>query len=289
MDTLAPQAETARSHSPAVGFVTVAGIGVYYLTARFLGDIVGAGKEVHLKASGIGNIVDISESELAGFFDLNPSDYIGPCQYKLEDIDLEEGVMRLVIYSSDGNAKIGTFYGASEGFGEIFTAKKSGTLSAYPSVYQNEFKFIGNSDIQTITFEFASSYIVTKGQPFDGTSVSSIDGNANQIVLDFMSGRELSEACANFYTATVDDEDNHMIHTEGGSHTPKELNFAFNGVLTINGTAFNVCLGQGHHDGSNNWHLASLSMDADNNGKDGDLGSYRLDQDGSHTFKVSLA
>ena len=129
---------------------------------------------------------------------------------------------------------------------------------------------------------------IADGQQFDGVTVSPINGKANQIEIDFKAGREPSEKCADYYKAYVDDEKDNMIHTEGGDHAPNELNFAFKGTLTINGTAFNICLGQGDHDGSHNWHLCSTSVDADNNGKDGDIGSYRLEQSGSHTFKVSL-
>jgi len=288
MSTGQKKSDKAISAYPAGGIITVVGVGIYYLTARFLGDVVGSGKEVHLTADGVGEFADISETELAGFFYQNPSDYIGSCEYTLEEIDFEEGVMRLLIYSSDGNTKIGAFYGLSEGFGEAFAHKKKGSLSAYPSVYDNKFNFEGNDDISTITFLYSGDYSLTDGQQFDGVTVSPINGKANQIEIDFKAGREPSEKCADYYKAYVDDEKDNMIHTEGGDHAPNELNFAFKGTLTINGTAFNICLGQGDHDGSHNWHLCSTSVDADNNGKDGDIGSYRLEQSGSHTFKVSL-
>jgi hypothetical protein len=273
--------------SPAVGYVTVLGIGVYYLSARFLGDIVGSGKEIHLKADGLGEFVDASFSEMAGFFYVDPSAHIGRCYYTLEDFEVEEGMMRLVIYGSDKETRIGAFYGLSEGFGEAYAHKKKASLSTWPSVYENKVKFIGNSTVSSITF-LPHDHIVTKGQPFDGIAVAPINGHNNEIEIDFKSGRKGSKECADFFNATVNGDEAHMIHTERGSNKPGELNFAFNGTLTINGQAFEICLGQGHYLTTNNWHLAATSLDADGNGKNGNLGKFRLEQDGSHTFKVSV-
>jgi hypothetical protein len=80
-----------------------------------------------------------------------------------------------------------------------------------------------------------------------------------------------------------------MIHTLGGDHIPKELNFSIKGKLSINDTVFDICLGQGHTDSKNNWHLASPDINSDTNGKNGVIGGkYRLSQDGSHSLIVQV-
>ncbi|MBL4703439.1 MAG: hypothetical protein JKY54_02900 [Flavobacteriales bacterium] len=62
-----------------------------------------------------------------------------------------------------------------------------------------------------------------------------------------------------------------MIHTANGSNVPSKLNFAVIGTLTINDDEFEVCLGQGHYDTTNNWHLCSTSIEAKENNKGGML------------------
>jgi len=82
-----------------------------------------------------------------------------------------------------------------------------------------------------------------------------------------------------------------MMHTEHGDYRPQEMNFAFSGTLVINGISFPVALGQGHYSSTNNWFLNSDNLDADDDHKGGKLigggAKYKLEPDGSYTFKVS--
>lgn len=245
-------------------------------------------KGIGFSATGIGNIVDISESELEGTFHVNPNDYVGTCEYRLDEADVEEGFMRLTIWSANGSVKIATLDGPSEGFGEAFTSKKNGSLYVIPKDHSNIVSFTGDKTISSITFDLTSE-IVSPGGQYYGVEYGHQGGNTNELSIDFQVKSDESKTCADWFNNFVGGNEDYMIHTERGDNKPGVLYFAFKGVLTINGDAFNVCLGQGEYVwAGRNWHLASMSLDADNNGKNGNLGKYRLEQDGSNTFKVKV-
>jgi len=150
-------------------------------------------------------------------------------------------------------------------------------------VHNNEFDFNAQAGINSISFIYSGDYCISDGQDFD--KVTSSGGK-----ITVTAGRHGSDKCADWYSASVDGSTAYMIHTLGGDHKPDKLNFAIKGTLEINGDGFEICLGQGHHDSHNNWHLASYQLTADSNGKNGTLDNkYRLSQDGTHSFKVSKA
>ncbi|CAG9297059.1 hypothetical protein [Celerinatantimonas diazotrophica] len=154
------------------------------------------------------------------------------------------------------------------------------------TVHDNEFLFEAQTSDIEISFTYGNDYIVSDGQPFDGVTTKSAN---NELTITVKAGRHGTSRCADWFNSSVDGVYSRMIHTLGGDNKPKELNFAIKGVLVINGTSFNICLGQGHHDSNNNWHLASDKMTADENAKNGTLGEYRLSQSDTHKFIVSAA
>lgn len=272
---------------PAAGELTVVGLGVYTMLGAFYdtGDPL---KGIGFSSTGVGNIIDVSESELAGDFHVNPNDYVGACEYSLDEIDVEAGVMRLTLWSANGSVKIATLDGPAEGFGEAVTKKKKGSLYILPKGDNNLVSFSGDKTIKTIAFDLTAQ-IVSQGGKFSGVQYAQQNGNTNELSIDFQAKSDESTACATWFNESVGNKEAHMIHTEHGDNMPKVLYFAFQGVLTINGDAFNICLGQGEYVwAGRNWHLASMELDADKNGKNGNLGKYRLEQDGSNTFKVKV-
>lgn len=152
------------------------------------------------------------------------------------------------------------------------------------TVHDNEFLFEAQTSDLTISFTYGNDYIVSDGQPFDGVTTKSVN---ELLTITVKAGRQGTSRCADWFNSSVDGAYSRMIHTLGGDNKPKHLNFAIKGELVINGTSFNICLGQGHHDSRNNWHLASDKMTADENAKNGTLGEYRLSKSDKHKFIVS--
>ena len=147
--------------------------------------------------------------------------------------------------------------------------------------HDNEFDFNPSTNVESIEFKFGGEYIVTEGQPWSGVSA-----NGGKIVVK--AGRSGSEKCAKWFKDYVSSCEGNMIHTCGGDHLPEKLNFAIRGILTIDGQSFDVCIGQGHRDSTdeNNWHIASRCIIADGDGKNGALG-IRMRQNGTHGFDLS--
>lgn len=158
----------------------------------------------------------------------------------------------------------------------------------------NDFHFVleGNAKGQEINFQWNGQYRITPDEQWHGVSV---DPGTDKVTISIDATRTKSDGPANWYKDFVKGNASHMIHTEGGSAAPKELNFAIQGTLTIGQHSYEVCLGQGHGT-RNNWHLCSESIDADENHRNGFLTGpavhgqpthqYSLTQSGSHEFKV---
>lgn len=147
--------------------------------------------------------------------------------------------------------------------------------------HDNIFNFEAYTNVTSITFKFNGNYIITDDQPWSGVSS---DGGK----ITIKAGRKGSEKCATWFKDYVASNYTNMIHTCGGDNLPDKLNFAIQGILTIDGQSFDVCLGQGHRDSTseNNWHIASKSIIADADAKNGALG-IRMLQDGTNSFKLS--
>ncbi len=152
--------------------------------------------------------------------------------------------------------------------------------------HDNEFNFNPQQNIYSVVFKF-SDYIVTYGQPWGGVTS---DGGK----ITVKAGRKGSKECAEWFKDYVSSDFSNMIHTVGGHNLPDNLNFAIKGTLTFDNQDFEICLGQGHREstGENNWHLASKSIVADPDAKNGVLKNgvlgIRLLQNGTHAFDLSM-
>lgn len=149
------------------------------------------------------------------------------------------------------------------------------------TMHDNEFNFVASTNVVSIKFVFSGDYIITTGQPWGGVA-----SNGGKIIVK--AGRHGSKECAKWFKDYVASKYENMIHTVGGENLPDELNFAIKGTLTVDGQSFEICLGQGHRPstGENNWHIASRSIVADADAKNGTLG-IRMLQDGTHAFRLS--
>ena len=156
--------------------------------------------------------------------------------------------------------------------------------------HDNHLHIHRKDNVTSSEFDYNDAYNITKGQPFNGVTVGNITGQMTDI--DVNAGRKGSKEVAQWYIDSVGRDSTHMIHTMGGDAVPEKLNFAIKGTLTINGNAFEVCIGQGHHGDNNNWHLASQALKADANNKSGTIGnsltnSFRITQTGTYGFNLS--
>ena len=146
-----------------------------------------------------------------------------------------------------------------------------------------------DTQVTSLNFSYSGNYDITSGGTFDGVDTTGADTTVLDVDAD--ASREASEPPADWYCNQVNNNSSNMIHTAHGDFRPQELNFAFTGTLTINGTNFEVCLGQGSYNMTNNWHLCSEAIVADDDHKGGTLtlGStqYYLQQDGDSGFKVT--
>ena len=157
------------------------------------------------------------------------------------------------------------------------------------TAHDNEcyFKYETGISVGFTYVDNTENYRITKGQPFNGVKVTK-DSSKSECIIDIDAGRKKKDdPAAKWYRNSVGGNENHMIHTQGGEHSPSELNFAIKGTLKINDDSYEVCLGQGHNK-HNNWHLASDSLSSDANGKNGDFeNKYRIEQDGTYSFKIT--
>lgn len=145
-------------------------------------------------------------------------------------------------------------------------------------IHDNEFNFLKGIGTDPISFAYSGSYIVTEGQPWEGVVV---EGSK----ITVKAGRHASKECATWYKNYIDNNAMHSVHTSGGDKMPNGLNFAIIGTLTINGTPYEICLGQGSNDSGNNWHLASKYLISDDDNKNASV-QIRLAQDGNYAFNV---
>ncbi len=147
--------------------------------------------------------------------------------------------------------------------------------------HDNEFYLNASTNVNTISFKFNGDYIISDGQPWSGVS-----SDGGKIVVK--AGRHGSEKCAKWFKDYVASNYDNMIHTCGGDNLPEKLNFAIRGILKVDGEEYDVCIGQGHRPftGENNWHIASRSIMADSDAKNGALG-VRMTQNGTHAFDLS--
>lgn len=115
----------------------------------------------------------------------------------------------------------------------------------------------------------------------------------SNLVINVKADRHGSESSAKTYDEFVNGA-SHKIHTAKGSNEPSKLNFTVTGVLTINDDEFDICIGQGHYTGENNWHVCSESIIAKSNNKGGELlvagkalaDQFYLEPSGSNKFII---
>lgn len=91
-----------------------------------------------------------------------------------------------------------------------------------------------------------SGHSISSGQPWGGVQTS---GNLS---IDIKAGRHGSSGPADWFRSNASAA---ICTMDSMDAWPSDLNFAVTGTLTINGTSYNVTIGQGFTGGSNNWWI----------------------------------
>lgn len=157
----------------------------------------------------------------------------------------------------------------------------------------NTFKLNFKADIELTKLDFKlADYNIEN--PKDNWKGFQVERKGKTLIITVKAYRHKHTGPATFYKKSVDYDTNCMIHTAGGSNSPDELNFAVKGTLYINDERFDVCIGQGNHVATNNWHFCSPAIQAKDNNKGGVLYSPKqsattqlyLDPSGNYSFNI---
>lgn len=156
--------------------------------------------------------------------------------------------------SSESSDAVETPPGAASG---VEGGSASGVATPSPvdeTTQDNEFILEPKAGVSTVTFTWSGDSVITDGQKFDGVKPGS---DANSYIA--VAGREASEYPADWFkrnSGVVAIETDCFSDCE--DRWPTELNFAFTGTITINGTEYPIVMGQGHQgSGDNNWWVGA--------------------------------
>ncbi|MFA5342497.1 MAG: metallophosphoesterase [Kiritimatiellia bacterium] len=129
------------------------------------------------------------------------------------------------------------------------------------SVHDNIVTFwVADPDLGPIAYNNDAGYYITGGQPWQGVSV---DNESVSCTLDAKAGRKGSTSPAQWFKNRAS-----VALTTGdfGDGWPKNLNFAFNGTLTIGGSdSYQVVVGQGSDGFHNNWWVGGVGFTFNSN------------------------
>ena len=143
--------------------------------------------------------------------------------------------------------------------------------------------------VTSIVFYFYGNYSITSGQPWDGVTTNNTSGDYPAYQVDALAGRKGSNPPASFFFQHAG---NAWISIDDCfDPTNLVLNFAFSGVLEIEGNDYNIMLGQVGCAGGNPWYVGANQMGFTVDGNGWLLtpdGQYRINSDGSaeNEFKV---
>lgn len=116
-----------------------------------------------------------------------------------------------------------------------------------------------------------------------------IDVKQSEVTIRIDASDHSSET-AEWYSAFVDGEDIHMVHTRGGSNVPDNLWLALRGLLKIGEDEYPICFGQGRSGSNHNWHLCSEDIWARAKNKDAYLNNiFYLIPIESNTFGIKFS
>lgn len=166
------------------------------------------------------------------------------------------------------------------------------------TVRENELVVTLEGDIRSAAFDFdPSSFEVTSGQPSGQPPVvSSFTPSNGRLNVRVFAGRSNSSAVAETFVGRTTDRV--ATRRKQATGSPDQLNFTFNGTLTLDGDQFpNFNIGQGRTGSNNNWWVGVAS--GGETSADGDAAfliltgptgrRYKLTLPGNNSFNLTLA
>ncbi len=124
------------------------------------------------------------------------------------------------------------------------------------SEHQNVIEIDSDNDpeVNSLVYYWDGGYSITSGQPWDGVTTNNVSTDllpAYQV--DALAGRHSSGPPADFFN---DRANGLFTTTNGNKDTPDGMNFAYTGVLEINGYDYKIVIGQNGCGTDNCWYLA---------------------------------
>lgn len=116
-------------------------------------------------------------------------------------------------------------------------------------LHDNIVEFIRYPTINNVTYIYNGQYNITSGQPWSGINISESDGSS---VINARAGRKGSTGPAQWFRGKASIA--MCVSTSIGAW-PKDLNFAFDGTLIIDGNSYHLVVGQGNDGVHNNWWI----------------------------------
>jgi len=174
-------------------------------------------------------------------------------------------------YDGDGKADL-TWYRDSDGLwcfclssmGYIpQTAGWGGGAYVAPptaTMRDNIVEFVNYLTITSVTYSANNGYDITSGQPWGGISTSESEGSC---IIDARAGRKGSTGPAQWFKDRAS-----VAMSASGSWLgwPKDLNFAFNGTLTVDSNSYQLVVGQGNDGVHNNWWIGGNGFTSNGGG-----------------------
>ncbi len=147
------------------------------------------------------------------------------------------------------------------------TAASAHTATAPVGTVQrtNDVDFVQLTQKINVSFAYTHNYSVTSGQPWGGVTATPTT-QSPQVTVKALAGRHNSTPPAQFFTSHLQSPNpsnpDAIAAQSQQDELPSDLNFAFTGNLTINGTSYPVVLGQGHQwwVGYNNWWVGGAPV-----------------------------
>ena len=116
-----------------------------------------------------------------------------------------------------------------------------------------EFDSEDNLEEYSIVYYWDGDYSITSGQPWDGITTNNVTTEYNAgYQVDAMAGRHSSGPPADFFNARANGL---FATTNSNKSTPSGMNFAFSGILEINGLDYKIVIGQNGCGTSNCWYV----------------------------------
>lgn len=149
------------------------------------------------------------------------------------------------------------------------------------------------------TLLFAPKTSISSDGQVIPTNLPSVSGgeDGHDLIISHSNAHDKQSKIAETFNEQVRNSSHFIIKCRGGDNPPKALYLAYSGTLTIEGTEFDITLGQGKSGSYYPWYLSGPNVLAVSK-KDENLGYliksrdlvepvYQVEADGSDAFKVS--